>query len=121
MAGVRIKRIYEPPARSDGTRILVDRVWPRGVSKDRAALDRWVKELAPSAALRKWFNHDPERWGEFRRRYARELETQTEALENLRAESAKRSVTLLYSATDTAHNQAAALRDILEASSERGD
>lgn len=120
MAGFRIKRIYEPPARSDGTRILVDRIWPRGVSKDKAALDRWAKELAPSTALRKWFNHDPERWDEFRRRYAKELETEAEALESLRAEGAKRAVTLLYSAKDTAHNQAAALRDILEAPPERG-
>ena len=111
MARYRIKRVYEPPAASDGTRVLVDRVWPRGVSKQRAAVDHWLKGVAPSTELRRWFGHDPTRWDEFRRRYAAELDLDPPDLARLRALPGP--VTLVYSARDEAHNQAVALRDYL--------
>ena len=112
-ANVRLKRAYEPQAPSDGTRILVDRLWPRGVSKAAAAIDQWVKELAPSTALRKWFGHDPARWREFRRRYAAELRERPDELRALRDQAKRGPVTLVYSAHDEAHNDAVVLRDIL--------
>lgn len=112
-ARLKLKRAYEPPARGDGTRILVDRLWPRGLKKDGAALDHWIKEIAPSPELRKWFGHDPERWSEFRRRYVRELAAQTEQLESIRALARRGTVTLIYAAHDEAHNHALVLRDIL--------
>ncbi|HEX6959243.1 MAG TPA: DUF488 domain-containing protein [Ferrovibrio sp.] len=114
-----IKRIYEPPAASDGARILVDRVWPRGVSKEKAALTLWLKEIAPSTALRKWFGHDPARWNEFRRRYHAELAANKEAIAQLRAVAAKGPVTLLYSAHDEKHNQAVALAEYLRTHKQR--
>ncbi len=110
---LKLKRAYEPPARGDGVRILVDRLWPRGLQKDGAALDDWIKEIAPSPELRKWFGHDPERWGEFRRRYAAELRGSAEALERIRALARRRPVTLIYAARDEAHNHALVLRDTL--------
>ncbi|MCC7547263.1 MAG: DUF488 domain-containing protein [Burkholderiales bacterium] len=110
---IRLKRAYEVPARTDGTRVLVDRLWPRGVRKEQAAIDEWVKELAPSAALRKWFGHDPERWLEFRRRYAQELSGHAEALDRLRALARNGPVTLVYAARDQVHNDAVVLREIL--------
>jgi uncharacterized protein YeaO (DUF488 family) len=112
-ANVRLKRAYEPPAPADGTRILVDRLWPRGVSKAVAAIDQWAKEVAPSSELRKWFGHDPERWPEFRRRYAAELREHVEELGALRDRANKGPVTLVYSAHDEEHNDAVVLRDIL--------
>src|SRR4051794_35234705 len=95
---VAIKRIYEPAGRSDGARILVDRVWPRGMTKEAAALTLWLKDIAPSAGLRKWFGHDPARWAEFRRRYRAELDANPRAVERLLEHVRKRKVTLLYGA-----------------------
>jgi len=112
MPEVRVKRVYDPPARSDGYRVLVDRVWPRGISKEQAAVDEWAKELAPSTELRKWFGHDPARWREFRTRYRQELKGSA-ALEALRARAKKQRVTLVYSAKDERHNQAVVLKELL--------
>jgi uncharacterized protein YeaO (DUF488 family) len=110
---IAVKRAYEPAAKGDGVRILVDRLWPRGVSKEAAAIDDWMKELAPSTELRKWFGHDPERWTEFRRRYAAELKDRGEALSRLRALATKGRITLVYAARDEENNDSVALRDIL--------
>ena len=110
---VRLKRAYEPPSEDDGRRILVDRLWPRGVSKAEAALAEWVKELSPSTGLRKWFGHDPERWETFRRRYAAEIREHAEVLARLRSLARSRRVTLVYSACDEAHNDAIVLRDVI--------
>ena len=112
-SNVRMKRAYEPPARDDGTRILIDRLWPRGVKKVDAAMDQWAKDLAPSTALRKWFGHDPACWQEFRIRYAEEVRHHREQLRQLRALARTRPITLVYSARDQVHNDAAALRDVL--------
>jgi uncharacterized protein YeaO (DUF488 family) len=108
-----MKRAYEKPAPDDGTRILIDRLWPRGVKKADAAVDDWVKELAPSTALRQWFGHDPERWQEFRERYTTELREHPDELERLRELARASTVTLVYSAYDEAHNNAIVLRDVL--------
>lgn len=110
---LRLKRVYEKPEKSDGMRILVDRIWPRGLKKDDAALDGWMKDIAPSTELRQWFGHDPERWAEFRKRYAAELAKRGDMLEELRAAARKETVTLLFSAHDEAHNNAVALREML--------
>jgi len=112
-AHLRLKRAYEPPERKDGRRILVDRLWPRGVSKVEAGIDEWMKELAPSSALRKWFDHDPARWDEFRRRYATEIHAHADLLAHLRDLARKGTVTLVYSARDTLHNDAVVLREVL--------
>jgi uncharacterized protein YeaO (DUF488 family) len=112
----RIKRAYEPPAPEDGFRVLVDRLWPRGLSREAAAIDLWLKEIAPSAELRQWFGHDPERWPEFWVRYRLELRTaeRSAALERLRAaEREKGTVTLLFGAREATHNHAAALLELL--------
>jgi uncharacterized protein YeaO (DUF488 family) len=113
MARILIKRIYDPPDQSDGVRVLVDRLWPRGVTKKAAALDFWMKELAPSTELRKWFSHDPARWEGFRQRYRRELRKHGAQLEALKAQAAKRRVTLLYGARDTVHSEAVVLQEAL--------
>jgi uncharacterized protein YeaO (DUF488 family) len=111
---LKVKRIYDAPAPSDGYRILVDRVWPRGVSKERASIALWLKEIAPSAALRKWFGHEPERWPEFQKRYRRELRGKTGlALQIRRLEKEHHVVTLLFGARDEERNQAIVLRDFL--------
>lgn len=110
---VRIKRVHQPRSRGDGTRILVDRLWPRGVRKEDAAIDRWMKEIAPSRELREWFGHDPARWREFERRYHTELRGKSVLLDDLRAMARRRPLTLVYSARDERHNQAVVLRDIL--------
>src|SRR5690606_24841191 len=107
------KRVYDAPSAEDGLRVLVDRLWPRGLSKESAAIDEWRKELAPSAELRKWFGHRPERWPQFLRRYAEELQEQKEALAELRDIARQRTVTLLYAARDAEHNNAVALRALL--------
>jgi len=112
-ANLRVKRIYEPAARADGRRILIDRLWPRGVSKSEAKVDLWLRELAPSTALRTWFDHQPSRWDGFRLRYRRELSVQSEALKALRAMARAGQVTLVYAAHDEAHNNAVALRQVL--------
>jgi uncharacterized protein YeaO (DUF488 family) len=110
---VRLKRVYEPASPEDGVRVLVDRLWPRGLRKADAAIDQWLKDIAPSAELRKWFGHDPARWLEFRERYGRELAQHATAVERLRAEAQQHTVTLLFSAHDEVHNNAVALRDVL--------
>jgi uncharacterized protein YeaO (DUF488 family) len=110
---VRLKRAYELPAADDGVRILVDRLWPRGVSKESAALDEWMKDIAPSTELRRWFGHDPARWDEFRRRYADELHQHQGLLEELRVRARHHRITLVFSAHDEAHNDAVVLRDVI--------
>ncbi|MBP6707712.1 MAG: DUF488 domain-containing protein [Candidatus Accumulibacter sp.] len=110
---VKLKRVYEPPAPADGTRVLVDRLWPRGVSKDDAAVELWLKDLAPSTELRKWFGHEPARWAEFQDRYAKELHQHPEALEQLRDMARQGAVTLVYSARDEEHNNAVVLCQLL--------
>lgn len=111
---VKIKRVYEPAAPSDGFRVLVDRLWPRGVSKQKAGVDLWLKEIAPSEALRKWFGHDPGRWGQFQTRYRRELRAREGAVQQLQAALKQHgTITLLYSARDERHNNAVALRAFL--------
>ena len=110
---VRVKRAYRPAASADGTRILVDRLWPRGVRKSAAAIDRWAKDVAPSTALRKWFAHDPARWPEFRGRYAAELRHHREELAELRALARRKRVTLVFAAHDERRNHAVVLRRVL--------
>lgn len=110
---VRLERAYERADRDDGRRILVDRLWPRGVSKDDAAIDEWLKELAPSTQLRKWFAHDPARWTEFRRRYAKEIREHSDLVTHLRKLAREGPVTLVYAAHDEVHNDAIVLRDAL--------
>lgn len=110
---VKLKRAYDAPEPTDGIRILIDRLWPRGVKKADVALDQWMKELAPSTALRKWFGHDPARWEEFCERYAAEVSQHPDQLEQLRALARKSPITLVYSAHDEAHNDAVALRDFI--------
>ncbi|MBX6742429.1 MAG: DUF488 domain-containing protein [Acetobacteraceae bacterium] len=110
---VRLKRAYEAASPEDGTRILVDRLWPRGIRKEEAAIDEWMKEIAPSTELRKWFGHDPARWEEFRRRYSAEVHQHPEELERLRSMAREGPITLVYSARDEAHNDAVVLREIL--------
>ncbi|NLX09146.1 MAG: DUF488 domain-containing protein [Chloroflexi bacterium] len=110
---VQTKRIYEEPGEADGFRVLVDRLWPRGVSKEKARLDLWLKDIAPSPELRQWFAHDPAKWDEFRSRYEAELRANEPALAVLREHLAQGTVTLLYATSDTVHNSAAVLRDFL--------
>jgi uncharacterized protein YeaO (DUF488 family) len=110
---IRLKRVFAPPAQSDGERILVDRLWPRGMRKEAAALDGWMKELAPSTELRRWFGHDPARWEGFRKRYEAELRQHRELLDELRGRARKHTVTLLFAARDEAHNEAVVLKDVL--------
>jgi uncharacterized protein YeaO (DUF488 family) len=112
-ANVRLKRAYNAPSPSDGTRILIDRLWPRGVRKATAAIDMWAKDIAPSTALRKWFGHDPARWQQFRRRYSEEIHRRRDRLDELRALAERGRITLVFSAHDEIHNDAVVLRDIL--------
>jgi uncharacterized protein YeaO (DUF488 family) len=116
---VAIKRVYEPPSLGDGERILVDRVWPRGLSKAKAAIHHWLKDVAPSTALRRWFGHDPKRWDEFRRRYRAELAERSEALDELRGLARHGRVTLLFGARDIEHNQAVVLQELLSSGSKQ--
>ncbi len=111
---VKLKRIYDEPAADDGKRILVDRLWPRGISKDKARIDEWLKEIAPSDELRKWFGHDPARWEEFRERYRQELEAKAELVAGLRELAAEGTVTLLFAAKDEEHNNAVVLKEMLK-------
>ena len=110
---LQLKRAYEPAEPSDGMRILIDRLWPRGVSKDKARLDDWMKDIAPSAELREWFGHDPARWAEFQRRYKAELKQHGHELDRIRALAKKHTITLVYAAHDEQHNDAVVLRDVL--------
>ena len=113
MKPILIKRVYEDASQDDGYRILVDRIWPRGISKERAKLDEWVKIIAPSTELRKWFDHQAERFEEFTKRYKTELLQQKEELDRIKKIAAKKQVTLVYSAKGTEMNQAVVLRDVL--------
>ncbi len=113
MKTIKIKRIYEEPSCEDGYRILIDRVWPRGVSKEDAKLDDWKKEIAPSEKLRKWFNHDHDKFARFSQKYRKELEYKTKDLDAIRVKAKQMRVTLLYGAKDIEHNQAVVLQEIL--------
>jgi uncharacterized protein YeaO (DUF488 family) len=110
---VKIKRVYEKPAKGDGKRILVDRLWPRGLTKEKASIDLWLKNIAPSTELRKWFGHDPDKWKEFKKRYHQELEKNNEQVSILYEELEKRVVTLVYGAKDEQHNEALVLKEWL--------
>ena len=110
----RVKRVYDEPTKSDGRRVLVDHLWPRGLKKNEAQIDEWLKEIAPSTRLRKWFGHDPARWKEFKKKYAAELDGQRDQVEKLAREASKRRITLLFSAKDTEHNNAVALKEYIE-------
>jgi uncharacterized protein YeaO (DUF488 family) len=110
---VRLKRAYEPAVRDDGKRILIDRLWPRGIRKADAAIERWIKELSPSPELRRWFGHEPKRWEEFRRRYVEELHRRPKELAALRALAQQEPITLVYAAHDEVHNDAVVLRGVL--------
>jgi uncharacterized protein YeaO (DUF488 family) len=112
-AKVKLKRTYESPAAEDGARIFVDRLWPRGLTKEKAALDQWMKDVAPSTELRKWFGHDPARWRVFRRRYADELRHKPDLLDQLRSLARLGPITLVYSAHEEKHNDAVVLRELL--------
>lgn len=113
---IRTKRIYEPPSRSDGRRILIDRLWPRGISKEKAALHYWAKAAAPSAELRRWYGHDPKRWSAFRQRYFDELDANPEAVAELREQlRGARVATIVFSSREEALNNATALKEYLEA------
>lgn len=114
MNKIKIKRIYEDPSDDDGYRVLVDRIWPRGVSKERTKPDDWVKNIAPTDKLRKWFAHDPDKFDEFARMYREELEDKKEELDRIRKKAKKQTVTLLYGARDTEHNQAVILQNVLK-------
>ena len=111
---VRLKRVYDAPSRSDGERVLIDRLWPRGVTHEDAHVDEWARDLAPSTELRRWFGHDPSRFDEFRRRYRLELEAQETKLAELRRRARRGTLTLVYSARDTEHNDAVVLAEVLK-------
>ena len=113
MNAIRLKRAYDTPHADDGIRILVERLWPRGVSRDKAALDHWVKDIAPSPELRKWYGHEPDKWPEFQERYRRELSGHAEALAKLRSICAAGEVTFVYAAKDELRNSATVLRAYL--------
>jgi uncharacterized protein YeaO (DUF488 family) len=111
---IQLKRVYEKASRKDGLRILVDRLWPRGLTKERAAVDWWLKDVAPSTELRQWFGHDPAKWGQFEERYRKELREKKDALTRLKQKSEEQTVTLVYGARDEEHNEAVVLKSILE-------
>lgn len=110
---IKIKRAYEQPDKEDGIRILVDRLWPRGLTKERARIDLWLKDIAPSTELRQWFGHDPAKWEEFKQRYLRELNEKDEQVRLLRQKMEEGTVTLIYAARDTEHNEALVLQEFL--------
>jgi uncharacterized protein YeaO (DUF488 family) len=112
--GMRIKRVYDSPSKEDGKRILVDRLWPRGITKDKASIDEWLKDIAPSNELRRWFSHDPSKWNEFKKRYRKELQNKPALLEQVKKEVKIKNVTFVFSARDTRYNNAVALKEILE-------
>jgi len=115
---IRVKRVYDAPSDGDGTRVLVDRLWPRGLTKDRAAVHLWLKEVAPSTELRVEFHHDPARWEEFRRRYRAELAGKQDLLRTLREKEMEGTVTLVYAARDEARNNAVVLKEVLDGGKE---
>ena len=110
---IKIKRVYDPPEPGDGKRILIDRLWPRGLKKEDLKMDEWLKEIAPSDKLRKWFSHDPKKYREFKKRYAKELDEKSGILGRIKTEAKKGTVTILFSAKDTEHNNATVLRELL--------
>jgi len=110
---IKIKRVYDPPEADDGKRILIDRLWPRGIKKESLEMDEWLKDIAPSDGLRKWFSHDPAKYHEFKKRYVKELEKKKETIERIRDEAKKETVTLLFSAKDVEHNNATILKEVL--------
>jgi uncharacterized protein YeaO (DUF488 family) len=110
---MKIKRVYEKPEKDDGIRILVDRLWPRGLTKEKAGIDLWLKDIAPSTELRKWFDHDPEKWKEFRKRYSEELKKNEEQVSLLKDQIKKGTVTLVYGAKDEEHNEALVLKELI--------
>ncbi|HET9335745.1 MAG TPA: DUF488 domain-containing protein [Sphingomicrobium sp.] len=116
---IRLKRAYEPSATSDGTRILIDRLWPRGVTKEEAAIDHWFRDIAPTTELRKWFGHDPKLWAEFQRRYTAELKHHAEQLDELLQLAHKGPITLVFGARDEEHNDAVVLKQVLLKRSKR--
>jgi uncharacterized protein YeaO (DUF488 family) len=109
---INLKRVYEKPTKEDGIRVLVDRLWPRGLTKQKAKIDLWLKDIAPSTELRKWFGHDPEKWKEFRKRYQKELKENKEQIEILKEQKKKGTVTLVYGAKDEEHNEAIVLKEL---------
>jgi len=120
-ANIALKRAYDPPDEADGVRVLVDRLWPRGLTKKSAAIDQWPKDVTPSTELRKWFHHDPDRWDEFRRRYLAELKDKGSELDELRKLAQAGPITLIYAARDTPHLHATVLRDVLLGASAKRD
>jgi uncharacterized protein YeaO (DUF488 family) len=111
---IKIKRVYEKPDKDDGIRILVDRIWPRGLTKEKANIDLWLKDIAPSTELRKWFGHDPAKWDEFRRRYREELKKNKESTSLMKEQLKKGAVTLVYAAKDEEHNEALVLKELFD-------
>ena len=111
---IHLKRAYEEPSRADGLRVLVDRLWPRGLTRERAAVDLWLKDVAPSPELRKWFGHDPARWEQFQTRYRQELQEKKDAVRLLKQKAKEGTVTLVYAARDEEHNGALVLKRILQ-------
>ena len=116
---IALKRAYEPVSRADGVRVLVERLWPRGIAKAKLGVDEWLKDVAPSTELRTWFRHDPAKWSEFRRRYFRELDSRPQAWKTIVSAARRGTVSLIYSSHDTQHNNAVALRDYLHAQARR--
>lgn len=110
---IKIKRVYEKPEKADGFRVLVDRLWPRGLTKEKVAADLWLKDIAPSTELRKWFNHDPDKWPEFKKKYIAELKENTEPVSVLKEHANKGTLTLLYGARDQVHNEAQVIKDFI--------
>jgi len=111
---IQLKRVYEKPSRTDGVRVLVDRLWPRGLTKEHAAVDLWLKDVAPSTELRQWFRHDPAKWKEFQARYRKELKGKKDALKQLKEKCQQHTVTLVYAARDEEHNEALVLKSVLD-------
>lgn len=111
---INLKRVYEPPEEKDGYRVLVDRLWPRGLNKAEARIDLWLKDAAPSTALRKWFNHEPEKWDEFKKQYLAEMDNNRQLLQSFLEDNKKQKTTLLYASRDSEHNQAVLLKQYLE-------
>ncbi len=119
---IRLKRVYEKPSRGDGFRVLVDRLWPRGLTKERAAVKLWLKDLGPSTELRRWFGHDPAKWSDFQKKYRRELRKKRDLIEELRSKAKEQTVTLLFGARDEEHNEAIVLKQILDGrAAKKGD
>ncbi len=111
---LKIKRAYDPPSSKDGKRVLIDRLWPRGLKKEDARIEEWLKDLAPSTDLRKWFGHDPAKWNEFKKRYRKELSGKSELIKKIKSEARKGTVTLVFSAKDAEHSNAAFLKEMLK-------